>query len=252
VGIDRTIGIGPQTRLLVLTGAGVSAESGLPTFRGAGGLWEGHPVQQVATPEAFESDPALVWRFYSKRRRDAHTVSPNPGHHALVEVERRMGERFLLVTQNVDELHRRAGSRRLIEIHGRLFQTRCSRCAREPFDDEGEYLGELPVCGHCAERGREALLRPHIVWFGEGLDPRHFAEIEAFLAGAEGQDLVFLAAGTSGTVYPAAGFVDLARSAGATTWLVNAEAADNAGRFQHFVEGPSGEVLPRLVRWEPA
>lgn len=248
--MDPTIRIDERTWLLVLTGAGVSAESGLPTFRGSGGLWEGQPVQQVATPQAFERDPALVWRFYSRRRRDAHTVSPNAGHHALVEAERRMGERFLLVTQNVDELHRRAGSRRLIEIHGRLFQTRCSRCAREPFDDPGEYEGELPRCSRCAERGQEALLRPHIVWFGEGLDPAHFEAIEGFLEAGRSGRLLFLAAGTSGTVYPAAGFVDTARAAGAETFLVNAEAADNAGRFHHFLQGPSGEVLPGLLAFQ--
>jgi NAD-dependent deacetylase len=244
------IRIDDRTRLLVLTGAGVSAESGVPTFRGAGGFWENHPVQQVASPEGFRRDPALVWRFYSHRRRDAVKVLPNPGHHALVALEARLQDRFLLVTQNVDELHRRAGSRRLVEIHGRLFQTRCSRCDREPFDDQNAYDDALPRCELCAARGREALLRPHIVWFGEGLDPAHFEAIEGFLDAGRGARLLFLAAGTSGTVYPAAGLVDLARHAGAETWLVNAEAAENAGRFHHFVEGPSGEVLPRLFLFE--
>jgi NAD-dependent deacetylase len=244
------IRIDDRTRLLVLTGAGVSAESGLPTFRGAGGFWESHPVQEVASPGGFRRDPALVWRFYSHRRRDAHGVLPNPGHHALVALEARLQDRFLLVTQNVDELHRRAGSQRLIEIHGRLFQTRCSGCERPPFDDERGYVETLPRCELCAKRGREALLRPHIVWFGEGLDPAHFDAIESFLDAGRAERLLFLAAGTSGTVYPAASLVDLAREAGAETWLVNAEAAENAGRFHHFLEGPSGEVLPRLFVFE--
>jgi len=124
-----------DTRLLVLTGAGVSAESGVPTFRDANGLWENHPIEKVATPEGFQEDPRLVWRFYSERRHKARDVRPNPGHAALAAAEAKMGDRFLLVTQNVDGLHRRAGSIRLIEIHGNLFETRCSGCRREPFPD---------------------------------------------------------------------------------------------------------------------
>ena len=140
------------TRLLVLTGAGVSAESGVPTFRDANGLWENHKVEQVATPEGFEADPRLVWRFYSERRRKAKGVVPNPGHAALAEAERRMADRFLLVTQNIDGLHQRAGSRRVIEIHGSLFRTRCDDCEREPFADESERLA-APPC-EALRRGR--------------------------------------------------------------------------------------------------
>jgi NAD-dependent deacetylase len=233
-----------DTYLLALTGAGVSAESGLPTFRDANGLWERHRVEDVASPEGFERDPQLVWRFYSERRAGAAGCEPNAGHHALVDVERRLGERFLLVTQNVDALHPRAGSRRLLEIHGNLFRTRCSSCNRLPFDDHRQYLAELPRCDVC----KDALLRPDIVWFGEMLDPEHFRRIGDFLGGAEGGRLIFLAAGTSGAVYPAAGMVDLAARAGAETWLVNAEPADNAARFQHFVRGKSTEVLPSLFQ----
>jgi NAD-dependent protein deacetylase/lipoamidase len=241
------IPLGPDLRLLVLTGAGVSAESGLATFRGAGGLWEGHAVEDVATPEGFRADPRLVWRFYSQRRAQAAKAQPNPGHRALALVEQRLGDRFLLVTQNVDELHRRAGSRRLIEIHGRLFQSRCAHCDRPPFDDGRLYDGdEPPLCDTCDQAGRMGLLRPHIVWFGEMLDMRHFEAIDAFLAHGRGSRLVFLAVGTSGVVYPAAALVDLARAAGAETWLVNAEPAENLGRFQRFVLGPSGRVLPEL------
>jgi NAD-dependent deacetylase len=238
-----------DTRLLVLTGAGVSAESGVPTFRDSNGLWENHPVEKVATPEAFEEDPRLVWRFYSERRRRGKAVSPNPGHAALAGVEARLSDRLLLVTQNVDGLHRRAGSIRLVEIHGNLYYTRCSVCRREPFADEQEHLGDPPCCEECAAHGRAALLRPAIVWFGEVLDPVHLHRISAFVEEARGGRLVFLAVGTSGLVYPAAGMVLQARAAGAEAWLVNTEAADNVRAFQHFVKGPSGRVLPELFEW---
>lgn len=235
-----------EARLLVLTGAGVSAESGIPTFRAAGGLWESHPVEKVASPEGFREDPGLVWRFYSERRRKALTCQPNPGHRALVAAEERLQERFLLVTQNVDGLHRRAGSRRLLEIHGNLFQSRCAACDRPPFEDERVYgVGEVPLCDLCASRGRKGLLRPHIVWFGEMLDPAHLERIDDFMR--EGGRLVFLAAGTSGAVYPAAGLVSEARRLGAETWLVNAEPPENVALFEQFVQGPSGRALPELL-----
>jgi NAD-dependent deacetylase len=234
-------------RLLVLTGAGVSAESGLATFRDSNGLWEQHNVLDVASPEGFERDPELVWKFYSLRREQANTVEPNPGHRALAEVERRLGERFLLVTQNIDGLHQRAGSERVIEIHGSLFRTKCSRCDLEPFADQSLYLERaLPVCDACEGRGRPALLRPDIVWFGEMLDPGSLQAIDAFLRKDRGSPLVFLAVGTSGVVWPVAGFVNLARSLGASTFLVNAEPADNISRFHTFVQGRSAEVLPAL------
>jgi NAD-dependent deacetylase len=238
-----------DTRLLVLTGAGVSAESGVPTFRDARGLWESHPIEKVATPEGFEEDPRLVWRFYSERRRGAVGVHPNPGHLALADAEARMGDRFLLVTQNVDGLHRRAGSIRLVEIHGSLFETRCSVCRREPFPDEREYLGEPPHCAECRARGRAGLLRPAVVWFGEMLDPLLLHRVSVFLReGREGR-LVFLAVGTSGVVYPAAALVLQARATGAEAWLVNVDPPDNARAFHHFVQGPSGQVLPGLFEW---
>ncbi len=240
----KRLRLGPDARLLVLTGAGVSAESGIPTFRDAGGLWESYPVEKVASPEGFAEDPELVWRFYSERRR-ARDCAPYPGHRALAEAEARLGERFLLVTQNVDGLHRRAGSRRLIEIHGNLFQSRCSVCDRPPFDDETAY-DSAPLCQTCKDAGRRSLLRPHIVWFGELLDPDHLERIEAFMQAAS-EGLVFLAVGTSGIVYPAAGLVSDARAHGAETWLVNADPPDNLRAFHHFIRGPSGRVLPELL-----
>jgi NAD-dependent deacetylase len=232
-----------QTALLVLTGAGVSAESGLPTYRGTGGLWRSLPFERLASPEGFRTDPALVWRFYSERREAALRAEPNPGHRALSEVERRLGDRFLLVTQNVDGLHRRAGSNRLIEIHGRLLATRCSRCPRPETEDRTAYAeGTVPPCERCG-----APLRPAVVWFGEALDPDLLAAIDRFLERWRRGRLLFLAAGTSGAVWPAAGLVDLARRAGAETWLVNAEPAENSGRFQHVRHGLSGTLLPELL-----
>jgi len=234
-------------RLLVLTGAGVSAESGLATFRDSNGLWEQHRVEDVASPEGFIRDPVLVWKFYSLRRDQAKTVEPNPGHRAIAEVEKRLGDRFLLVTQNVDGLHQRAGSERVIEIHGSLFRTKCSTCDLEPFDDHATYFGQtLPTCDDCERRGRKALLRPDIVWFGEMLDPSHLQAIDSFMRRAAGGPFVFIAVGTSGAVWPAAGLVNLARSLGASTLLVNAEPAENTARFHQFIQAKSAEALPAL------
>lgn len=241
------IEIGPSAQVLVLTGAGVSAESGLRTFRDSQGLWEEHRVEDVASPDGFRRDPELVWRFYSLRREQAQSVKPNPGHDALAALEAKLGDRFLLVTQNVDGLHQVARSERVIEIHGSLFRTRCSECDLEPFIDRARYLGgALPTCDACEARGRsKVLLRPDIVWFGEMLDPEHLRRIESFMARA-GDDLLFLAAGTSGAVWPAAGLVTAARRYGGRTILVNAEAADNVSAFHRFIQGPSGVVFPQL------
>lgn len=244
-GPDDRIPIDDRTRVLVLTGAGVSAESGLATFRGAGGLWDGHPVEQVASPEGFAADPELVWRFYSGRRRDAAAAGPNDAHRVLAALEARLGDRFLLVTQNVDGLHARAGSRRVVEIHGTLWRTRCSRCMSPPVADASfPVLPPLPRC-HCG-----ALLRPDIVWFGEMLDPALTRRVDRFMREAFGGPFVFIATGTSGTVYPAAAYVQQARLHGAQTWLVNLEPAENAGAFDHVVSGPAGTTLPPLLRLE--
>jgi NAD-dependent deacetylase len=250
----RTIAIDDDTRLLVLTGAGVSAESGVPTFRDANGLWEGHDVTAVASPSGFAADPALVWRFSSDRRGAATTVAPNPGHEALAALEARLGDRFLLATQNVDGLHLRAGSSRVVEMHGNLFTTRCAVCDLAPFRDTATYYGAdaLPRCPRCAADGRSSLLRPHIVWFDEMLNPYDLRRIRDFIRAAEGHRFIFVAAGTSGVVYPAASMVDHAREYGAETWLVNLDAPANRSRFHHSVEGRSGEVLPRLFTFAPA
>lgn len=228
-------------RVLVLTGAGVSAESGIPTFRDGNGLWENHRVEDVASPEGFAHDPSLVWRFYSLRREAAARCTPNPGHNALAALEARLGESFLLATQNVDGLHRAAGNERLVEMHGNLFTTRCSGCDRPPFHDESLHFDAIPRCDRCG-----AMLRPHIVWFGEMLDPADLRRIEDFIHDSRGGRLLFIAAGTSGVVYPAAGLVEVCKRAGAETVLVNLEAPANVRAFDRVIEGRSGEVLPAL------
>ncbi len=240
-----TLRLDTNTRLLVLTGAGVSAESGIATFRGSDGLWMNHPVEQVASPEGFAADPLLVWRFYSQRRAESAGVVPNPGHRTLAEWEQRLGDRFLLATQNIDGLHQQAGNQRVVELHGNLFFTRCQHCARPAFEDRTVYPeGRLPVCGQC-----EGLLRPDIVWFGELLAPEALERVRTFLDRTDTR-LVVLAVGTSGAVWPAAGFVQEARKRGGDTWLVNADPADNTLQFHHFVQGRSGERLPGLARFD--
>ena len=224
-------------RLFVLTGAGISAESGLATFRGSGGLWNGYRVEEVATPEAWQADPELVWRFYSMRRRDAMAAEPNEAHRALAEIERRMGERFFLCTQNVDDLHERGGSQRVHHMHGTLFQSRCVRCD-EPFADRRHYesMQELPVCERCG-----SAVRPHIVWFGE--IPLDMDRIYRELA----HSTVLLVVGTSGAVYPAAGLVNIAGQHGIRTVYVGPEEPQNADAFDEILLGTATEIVPRLV-----
>jgi NAD-dependent deacetylase len=236
-----------DARLLVLTGAGVSAESGVPTFRGMNGLWEGHRVEDVASPQAFLRDPLLVWKFYSMRRGGLEAIKPNPAHHALAAIEKRLGDRFLLVTQNVDGLHRVAGNERRIDLHGDLMRSKCSVCDRPPFEDRTAYReGVAPMCGRCKEAGRDGLLRPDIVWFGEMIDPEHLRRIDRFVRDA-GPKLVFMAVGTSGQVYPAAALVDAAAMVGGQTWLVNADPPANMNSFDHVRLGAAGEILPGLL-----
>jgi len=231
----------PQDRLFVLTGAGISAESGIPTFRGQDGLWEGHRIEDVATPRAFALDPQLVWRFYSMRRAHALKCKPNPAHVALAQLEEKLGERMLVCTQNVDSLHELAGSKCVIHMHGELFKSRCSnaRCATKPFDDVKTYQNrsDIPACTRCG-----ALIRPHICWFGE--IPFRMDEILDHLQ----RCTVFLTVGTSGVVQPAASFVEVARQIGARTCYVGPENPANAGAFDEVVLGPAGERIPEMLR----
>jgi NAD-dependent deacetylase len=241
------IPIESSTYVLVLTGAGISAESGVPTFRDAGGLWEGHDVTAVASPEGFARDPLLVWKFYSQRRAAMEGIQPNAAHAALVDLEKRLGDRFLLATQNVDGLHKTAGSERMVEMHGGLMRSRCTRCDREPFADTTVYKPNVaPFCGKCRARGVDALLRPDIVWFGEALSPGALDRIEKFVIEA-GRRLVFIAIGTSGLVFPAAGLVDATKQVGGASWLVNLEPPANASAFDHVVLGAAARELPALL-----
>jgi NAD-dependent deacetylase len=225
----------PNDRLFVLTGAGISAESGLATFRGSGGLWNGYRVEKVATPEAWDADPELVWRFYSMRRRDAMAAEPNAAHLALARVEQKLGDRFYICTQNVDDLHERAGSVRVHHMHGTLFQSRCVKCEM-PFADEAQYEVEFPVCETCGEA-----VRPHIVWFGE--IPLDMEGIYRQLERATH----LLVVGTSGSVYPAAGFVYIAGQRGIRTIYVGPEEPLNAGAFDEIVLGTATMTLPAIL-----
>jgi NAD-dependent deacetylase len=226
------------TRVAALTGAGISAESGLSTFRGAGGLWEGNRVQDVATPRAFRRDPELVWRFYNARRANRRTVRPNPGHIALAELEQLLGfERFTLITQNVDGLHQEAGSESVLEIHGSLMRVRCSKCIRK--ENRGtDLLPDLPKCPDCG-----ALLRPDIVWFEEALPEDVWAQAD--LAASLCQS--FLVIGTSAVVYPAAGLIFRAREEGAKIIEINLTETEASHAADVGLYGPSGEILPRLL-----
>jgi NAD-dependent deacetylase len=224
-------------RIVILTGAGISAESGISTFRDQGGLWEHYRLEDVATPEGFRRNPDTVQAFYNERRRQLQDgVEPNAGHTALARLEQEYPGQVLLVTQNVDDLHERAGSRNLIHMHGDLLQAWCEICRRasdwrEPIDNDS-------ACPACGTTGR---LRPNVVWFGEM--PQQMDRIQGELAACD----LFLAVGTSGNVYPAAGFVELARSAGAHTVELNLEPSEMNSAFHEHRHGPAGEVVPPYV-----
>jgi NAD-dependent deacetylase len=230
------LGISPTDRVFVLTGSGVSAESGIPTFRDVSGLWRNYRIEQVASPQAWQRDPRLVWEFYSMRRRVASAANPNPAHLALAKLERTLQERLFLCTQNVDDLHEQADSRGVIHMHGELFKSRCDTCSRLPFEDANLYEPprELPRC----ECGGQ--IRPHICWFGEvpfALD-RIYEALDACT--------LFIAVGTSGVVEPAASFV--AHVAGrARTIYVGPEEPANASSFTECYLGKAGVALPPLL-----
>jgi NAD-dependent deacetylase len=222
--------------IVVLTGAGVSAESGVPTFRDSNGLWEGHRIEEVATPEGFAADPVLVHQFYNLRRAALQTVAPNTAHQALAALERAWQGDFLLVTQNVDDLHERAGSQQLIHMHGELLKVRCEGCGAVH-----EWTGETGLSSRCPACAGVGQLRPHIVWFGE----MPF-EMDRIFAALEQADL-FLSIGTSGQVYPAAGFVTTARAAGAHCIELNANRTEISAAFHEHRIGPASIEVARLV-----
>ncbi len=232
--IQRLRGPGP---VVAFTGAGVSAESGLATFRGPGGIWEGRSPMELATPEAFAADPALVWRFYAWRRSSAAAAEPNPAHRALAALARARAD-FTLITQNVDGLHERAGNTELIRLHGSLWRNRCTREGTEA-EDRRDDLGELPP--HCSCGG---MLRPGVVWFGESL-PVDALERAAHAAR---EAALLIVVGTSAQVYPAADLPRLAREAGAFVVEINPEPTGLTGEVDVHISGAAGEVLPDWLR----
>lgn len=222
--------------IAVLTGAGVSAESGVPTFRGSDGLWRQFRSEDLATPEAFARDPKLVWEWYDWRRGNMASARPNAGHYALAELQRRV-PKFTLITQNIDDLHDDAGSRNVLKLHGSIWVLRCSGCGKER-EDRTTPLPDIPPKCECG-----ALLRPGIVWFGEMLPEDVWQEAEWAAEHAE----VFLVIGTSALVYPAAGLAGIAKSAGAKVVEINIEETALTKRIHAFLRGPSAELLPQLV-----
>ena len=240
-GTFAKLALDAQTRVFILSGAGISAESGLRTFRDSGGLWEEHRVEDVATPEGFATDPQLVWRFYSERRRQAAACQPNPAHVALAKLEEALSDRLFLCTQNVDSLHERAGSREVVHMHGELLSTRCERCERPAFRDHALYLEAIPRCGCGAQ------LRPDIVWFGE--IPMHLPRIFDALSACD----LFICIGSSGAVHPAASFVTHLRNQPGTrtgryarTVYVGLERPENAYAFDEVRLGTAGSIVPAL------
>lgn len=221
--------------LVILTGAGISAESGLATFRGPGGLWEGHRVEDVCTPQALARDPDLVHRFYDERRARLEEVQPNPAHRALARLEAEWTGELLLVTQNVDDLHERGGAAQVLHMHGELTSALCARCG-----ERWRWSASLPpgsICGQCGA----AALRPDIVFFGEM--PYEMERIDDALRGCD----LFVSIGTSGAVYPAAGFVQTARYVGARTVELNLDPSAGSDWFHESRLGPASELVPAFV-----
>jgi NAD-dependent deacetylase len=228
-----------MAEVFVLTGAGVSAESGLGVFRSEGGLWRNYRPEEVANISAWQRDPRLVWDFYSMRRARHRDAKPNPAHLALAQLEQRLGERFFLCTQNVDRLHEAAGSERIVHIHGKIYESKCDTCPRPPFPDEASYETDLPKCD-CGGG-----IRPNVVWFGEALPQRELQRVFAELDGCR----VFIAIGTSGVVEPVASFVRQVKSQAsiARTIYCGPEKPANAPWFGEFFVGTASEQVPKLV-----
>lgn len=223
-------------RIVVLTGAGISAESGLRTFRDGDGLWENHAIEEVATPEGFQNDPDLVQRFYNERRRQLADVQPNAAHRALAEFEQQFDGHVLVITQNVDDLHERAGSKNLIHMHGELKKVRCL-ISGDTFT-WNEDITDQSRCPCCQARS----LRPHIVWFGEM--PLEMERIYGQLAACD----LFIAIGTSGHVYPAAGFVDIVKQVNAHTVEINLEPSQVEDQFAEHIYGKASDTVAQFLR----
>ncbi|SRR5713101_887762 len=233
------IPIHPEDHVFILTGAGLSAESGIPTFRGSDGLWRNFRIEDVASPVAWENDPRLVWEFYSWRREVASQCEPNPAHFALAQLEQNLGDRLFHCTQNVDSLLEQAGCQHVWHMHGRLMQSRCERaeCKQPAFDDRGSYPN-LESVPHCECGGR---IRPHICWFGEV--PYYLEDIAAALDACT----VFICIGSSGVVHPAAGFAAQVKSkSGTRSYYIGPEEPANSRCFDESFWGKAGEVVPRV------
>ncbi|HTX77029.1 MAG TPA: NAD-dependent deacylase [Terracidiphilus sp.] len=235
--------VGTAGRIVVLTGAGISAESGVPTFRGSGGLWRNYSAEDLATPEAFARNPRLVWEWYDWRRGIIHQAEPNAGHLALAALERQTVGRsaedrsFTLITQNVDGLHERAGSRRVVRLHGDIWRVRCTGCDAEERNEEVP-LHEVPPRCRCG-----SLLRPGVVWFGEPLPRTEWHRA----CEASGQARVMLVVGTSAVVYPAAGLAELAQAAGAKLAIINPGKTPLDSAADWVIGGTAGDTLPQLL-----
>ncbi len=222
--------------LTVLTGAGVSADSGVPTFRGNDGLWKNYRAEELATPQAFERDPELVWEWYNMRREKLATISPNPAHHAIADMEEKAKD-FTLITQNVDGLHEKSGSKNILELHGNIWKVRCVEC-NSVTDNYDVPIEILPYCDDCS-----GLLRPHIVWFGEMLPGEVLSSANAALQRCD----MMLIVGTSGVVQPAASMVFIAKRAGAYIVEANLEATANSDIADDTIIGRAAEIIPALV-----
>jgi NAD-dependent deacetylase len=232
----RQLDFGAVQRIVILTGAGLSAESGIATFRDKGGIWSTVRIEDVATPEAFARNPARVHEFYNTRRRSAVGVQPNQAHEALARLDAAWPGDLLIVTQNIDGLHEAAGAKRLLHMHGELGQAFCQHCKmRAPVS------GDLSTADRCGQCGKAGGMRPDIVWFGEM--PYQMERIETALAACD----LFISIGTSGNVYPAAGFVAGARRSGAYTVELNLEPSEGADRFHDAIHGPATQVVPVFV-----
>ncbi|MEA3475617.1 MAG: NAD-dependent deacylase [Candidatus Cloacimonadota bacterium] len=223
-------------KIVVLTGAGVSAESGLKTFRDSDGLWENYRVEDVATSEAFNNNPELVWEFYKQRYEQLKTAKPNPAHFALKKLEDLTGDNFSLITQNIDGLHTQAGNRNVIEMHGSIGRCFCVKCNNDYSISEINLDELIPSCPEC-----KGMLRPDVVWFGEL--PYHLDRINDLIKEAD----YFIIIGTSGMVYPAAGFLQVAKYYKAITIGINREKPANFQFIDRFYQGKAGELLPKLV-----